>query len=183
MNGPSWPAVFARVPGGAEDASEAVRRAIQSVLPGAAYVNSRPLDNLVSPTQRAWEFGATMFLGFGVLALILAGLGLYSVIAYAVAQRTQELGVRIALGASIGALLRMIVGHGVAFALAGILIGSTLALGAGRWLQPLLFEQSARDPLVLMAVAMILLLVALCASLVPALRATRVDPTTALRAE
>ncbi|MGH7636695.1 MAG: ADOP family duplicated permease, partial [Gemmatimonadaceae bacterium] len=184
MDGPSHPAVFARVAGGdAANAAETVRRAIQSVLPGAAYVNASPLGNLVSPTQRAWEFGATMFLGFGALALILAGLGLYSVIAYAVAQRTQELGVRIALGASIGALLRMIVGQGVAFGIAGILIGSVLALWAGRWLQPLLFEQSARDPVILLSVAAVLLLVAVIASIVPAVRATRVDPTTALRAE
>ena len=183
LDGPSHPAVFARVAGDAAEASETVRRAIQTVLPGAAYANARPLGDLVSPTQRAWEFGATMFLGFGALALILAGLGLYSVIAYAVAQRTQELGVRIALGASIGALLRMIVGQGIAFGVAGILIGSGLALWAGQWLQPLLFEQSARDPLVLATAGGILLLVAVFASIVPALRATRVDPTTALRAE
>lgn len=183
LDGPSHPAVFARARGAALDMVEPVRRSVQPVLPGAAYVNARPLHDLVAPNQRAWEFGATMFLGFGALALILAGLGLYSVIAYAVAQRTQELGVRIALGASVGRLIRMIVKQGVLFAAAGIVIGSAIALWAGRWLAPLLFAQSPNDPVVYGSVAAVLLVVAVAATLVPALRATRVSPTEALRAD
>ena len=116
-------------------------------------------------------------------ALILASIGLYSVIAYAVAQRTHELGVRIALGASIADLTRMIVGQGVAFAVAGIAIGSVIALWAAKWIEPLLFAQKARDPMTFVGVGLVLLVVAIAATLRPALRATRVDPTIALRSD
>jgi putative ABC transport system permease protein len=180
---PSYPAVFARVNGRAEDFVEVLRRRLQLAMPGAAYITAVPLRKLVAPSQRSWEFGATMFVAFGALALVLAAIGLYSVIAYAVAQRTHELGVRIALGAGVGDVVRMIVGQGVTFALAGIAIGSVIALWAGRWVQPLLFAQKARDPTVYAGVAVVLIVVAIVATLRPALRATRVDPTVALRAE
>ena len=183
FDGPNFPAVFARVSGNADARVEPVRRAVQEILPGIAYVTARPLKSLVAPSQRSWEFGATMFLGFGALALVLAAIGLYSVIAYAVAQRTRELGVRIALGASMSAVMGMIVRQGMLFALSGILIGSAIALLAGRWLAPLLFDQSPRDPLIYGSVAILLLLVAMAATIVPAMRATRVSPTEALRAD
>jgi putative ABC transport system permease protein len=124
-----------------------------------------------------------MFVVFAALALVLATLGLYSVIAYAVAQRTRELGIRIALGASVGAVLRLIVRQGIVFAVAGIVVGSAVALLAARWVEPLLFATSARDPLVFAGVAAILLCVSCAATLSPALRATRVDPRITLRAE
>jgi ABC-type antimicrobial peptide transport system permease subunit len=124
-----------------------------------------------------------MFVAFGGLALVLAAIGLYSVIAYAVAQRTQELGVRMALGASGTSVMRMIVGQGIVFAAAGLLVGGTIALWAGRWLEPLLYSQKARDPLVFGIVAVVLFGVAIMATLHPAWRATRVDPTVALRAD
>jgi putative ABC transport system permease protein len=180
---PSYPAVFARVNGRAEDFLEVLRRRLQQEMPGAAYVTAVPLRTFVAPHQRSWEFGATMFVAFGALALVLAAIGLYSVIAYAVAQRTHELGVRIALGATVGDVVRMVVGQGVAFAVGGIAIGSVIALWAGHWVEPLLFSQSARDPRVFLVVGAVLLVVAIAATLQPALRATRVDPTVALRAE
>jgi putative ABC transport system permease protein len=181
--GQASPTVFARVSGEAGDNVEALRRRLQSEMPGAAYVNVVPLENLVSPQQRTWRFGATMFVAFGALALVLAAIGLYSVIAYAVAQRTQELSVRIALGASVGDVIRMIVRQGVAFALAGIAIGSLIALWASHWIEPLLFNQKARDPVIFAAVGVVLLAVAVAATLRPAIRATRVDPTVALRGD
>jgi hypothetical protein len=180
---PSYPAVFARVNGRAEDFLEVLRRRLQQEMPGAAYITAVPLRTFVAPHQRSWEFGATMFVAFGALALVLAAIGLYSVIAYAVAQRTHELGVRIALGASVGDVVRMVVGQGVAFAVAGVAIGSIIALWVGRWVEPLLFSQSARDPLVFLFVAAVLLVAAIAATLRPALRATRIDPTVALRTE
>jgi ABC-type antimicrobial peptide transport system permease subunit len=152
-------------------------------MPGVSYVTARPLRTFVTPRQRSWEFGATMFVAFGALALVLAAIGLYSVIAYAVAQRTHELGVRIALGASLGDIMRMILGQGVAFAVTGIVIGSVIALWAGKWVEPLLFAQKARDPTVYAGVALVLIVVAIVATLRPAVRATRVDPTVALRSE
>jgi predicted permease len=183
-SGEAWsPDMFARVNGRASDYVEVLRRRLQREMPGASYVTVRPLRELVAPRQRSWEFGATMFVAFGMLALVLAAIGLYSVIAYAVAQRTHELGVRIALGASVGDVLRMIVRQGLAFAIAGIAIGSLVSLWAGKWIEPLLFSESPRDPLVYGAVGTVLLVVAIVATLRPAIRATRVDPTVALRSE
>jgi predicted permease len=182
FSGPTG-SMLIRVNGKAIDFVEAVRTRLQREMPGASYVNAMPLRNVVAPRQRAWEFGATMFVAFAALALALAAIGLYSVVAYAVAARTRELGVRLALGASVGAIARQVIGQGVAFAVAGILIGGGLALAAARWVEPLLFDTPARDPLVFASVTGILLLVALAATLRPALRATRVNPTLALRAD
>jgi predicted permease len=173
--------MLVRVNGNAIDYVEALRTRLQREMPGASYVSAVPLRDLVAPRQRAWRFGATMFVAFAALALTLAAIGLYSVVAYAVAARTRELGVRIALGASLMRLARQIIGQGVVFAAAGIVIGGTVAFAAARWVEPLLFDTRARDPLVFVAVTGILLLVALLATLRPAWRAARVDPVRALR--
>jgi predicted permease len=184
FGGPTGSSVlFARVDGVAEDHVERVRQRLQRETPGAAYVTAVPFRALVAPQQRAWEFGATMFVAFAALALVLAAVGLYSVCAYGVAQRTRELGVRIALGASTASVVRLVMRQGAIFAVAGIAIGGATALLASHWIEPLLFAASARDPAVYAGVATILLLVALVATLRPALRATRVDPTIALRSE
>ena len=131
----------------------------------------------------SWKVGAAMFVAFGVLALLVAAVGLYGVISYNVAQRMHELGVRVALGAQSRDVVRLVVGQGVRFAGAGVLVGLGLALLAARWIQPLLFQQSARDPATYGAVGGLLLVVALVASSVPALRATRADPNSALRSD
>jgi len=175
--------LLVRVNGRAQDFVEALRARLQQEMPGSSYVTVMPLRTLVVPEQRAWQFGATMFLAFAVLALVLAAIGLYSVVAYAVAARTRELGVRIALGASLVAVARQVIGQGVYFAVAGIVLGGAIALAAARWVEPLLFDTPARDPLVFAVVTGILLVVALLATVRPALRATRVDPTVALRTE
>src|SRR6185436_11923456 len=120
--------------------------------------------------------GATMFVAFGALALIVAAVGLYGVIAYNVAQRMHELGVRVALGAQAADVGRLVVGQGLRLAIAGLAIGGAISLAASRWIQPLLFQQNARDPVVFAVVAAMLMVVALIASSVPAMRAARVDP-------
>jgi predicted permease len=176
-------AIVVRVRGDAADYVEPVRRQLQRLMPGAAYITTRPLRELVDPNLRSWRFSATMFAAFGLLALALAAIGLYSVIAYNVAQRTQELGVRIALGAKTRNVLRLIIGRGVGLTLTGVIIGGTIAYWASRWAEPLLYQQSARDPAVIGGVAFVLLAVAVLASAIPAMRATRVDPNVALRAE
>ena len=122
-----------------------------------------------------------MFVAFGGLALVLAAIGLYSLIAYDVAQRTQELGVRLALGASIHDVMRLVVSSGVRLVLAGVILGGGLALWGSKWMENLMFQQSPRDPLVFGVVAITLLVVALVASSGPAFRASRVDPNIALR--
>ena len=93
---------------------------LQPVMPGAAYVTVSPLEDLVDSQRRSWTLGATMFVAFGALALLVAAVGLYGVIAYNVAQRMHELGVRIALGAQSRDIVRLVVGQGVSFAAAGV---------------------------------------------------------------
>jgi len=176
-------ALLVRVTGDAADFSGTIRRALQSLMPGSAYVNVQPLRELVDPSMRGWQFGATMFLAFGALALTLAAVGLYSVIAYGVAQRQKELGVRIALGASRGSVVRLVVRGGVRMVVFGVAIGAVVALWASHWVEALLFDESPRDPLVYASVAGVLVIVAIIATALPALGASRVDPNTALRAE
>jgi ABC-type antimicrobial peptide transport system permease subunit len=176
-------ALLLRMRGDPAQQVESVRKALQAVMPGETYVTVRPMGEMVDRERRSWKVGATMFLAFGVLALLVAAVGLYGVITYNVAQRMHELGVRVALGAQSSDVVRLVVGQGVRFAVAGVLVGLALALFAARWIQPLLFQQSARDPATYGAVGAILLAVALVASAVPALRATRADPNTALRGD
>ena len=162
---------------------ESVRRALQAVMPGQSYVTVRPLREAVDQAQRSWRLGATMFVAFGLLALSVASVGLYGVIAYNVNQRMHEIGVRMALGARAGDILRLVVGQGLRFAVAGVIVGVMLALVAATWLQPLLYKQSARDPIVYIMVSAVLVVVAIIASASPAMRAARADPTSALRTE
>ena len=176
-------AVMLRMRDDPVQAVERVRRAMQAVMPGQTYVNVRPLRDVVDGQQRSWRVGATMFVAFGVLALIVAAVGLYGVVAYNVAQRMQELGVRVALGARTPDVVRLVVGQGVRFAVAGVALGTVLSLFAARWVQPLLFAQSATDVRVFGIVGGVLVLVAAAASALPARRATRVDPNTVLRAD
>jgi putative ABC transport system permease protein len=163
--------------------AEAIRKALQRVVPGASYVTVLPLREVVQNAQRSWRLGATMFVAFGALALAVAAVGLYGVIGYSVAQRMHELGVRVALGARRSDILRLVVGQSVRFALAGVVCGVVVALFSSRFMQPLLFHQSATDSTIYLAVGTVMLIVALAASALPALRAARADPNTALRAE
>jgi ABC-type antimicrobial peptide transport system permease subunit len=119
----------------------------------------------------------------GALALVVAALGLYSVMSYLVAQRTHEIGVRIALGACGGDILTLVLRSSMGMAALGVVLGLGLALASGRFVAPLLFETSSRDPGVFGGVALAMLAVALLASLVPALRARSVNPMEALRSE
>jgi predicted permease len=176
-------ALMLRMRGDPGQSVEPVRRALQAVMPGQSYVTVRPFREIIDARRRSWRVGAAMFVAFGGLALLVSAVGLYGVIAYNVAQRLHEVGVRIALGAGVGDVLRLIMGQGIRFALAGVVLGVGLALLASRWVQPLLFRQSARDPAVYALVGAMLLLVAVLASSIPALRATRADPNAALRAE
>ena len=162
---------------------EPLRRALQREMPGTAFVTVDPMGNIVGAKMRSWIVGATLFTAFGVLALVLAAVGLYSVIAYNVTQRKHELGVRLALGAERFGVVRLVVMESVRFALAGVAIGSGVALAAGKWIGPLLFDQSPRDVVVFGTVTAVLVCVAIVASWVPALRAARLDPKTALQAD
>jgi ABC-type antimicrobial peptide transport system permease subunit len=161
----------------------ALRRELQHMDPSLRTIYIQPLQDLIDPQLRPWRLGATMFGIFGFLALVVAAIGLYSVVAYAVTQRTHEFGVRMALGARPGDILRLVVRQGSTTAVIGTGIGIAVAVAAGRFIQPLLFATSARNPVILTTVACVLVLVATIASLIPAWRAKRVDPVVALRAD
>jgi predicted permease len=175
--------LFVRVRGKATAFAEQLRQRLQREMPGASYVTITPMADIVGGETRSWHLGATMFLMFGVLALALAALGLYSVIAYNVAQRTHELGVRRALGAQAADVIRLVVSDGLRLAAVGVVIGGGVALAAAKYVEPLLFKVSPRDPLIYVFVAVLLVAVAVVASWIPALRASRVDANVALRTD
>ena len=160
-----------------------IRQLMVRVDPSVTYVSTRYLQESIDPMVRPWRLGAAMFTLLGVLALVVAAVGLYSVISYQVAQRNHEIGVRIALGAQASNIVTLVVRNSASMAAIGVVIGTVIVLLTGRFIQPLLFETSPRDPVVLGGVAGALLTVAVLASSVPALRAKRVDPITALKAE
>ncbi|HYK12038.1 MAG TPA: ABC transporter permease [Gemmatimonadales bacterium] len=173
------------VRGGAEAArlAEPIRRALQGTDPDVPYVTVRTMADVVGVQTTAWRLGAGVFSAFGALALLLAAIGLYSVLSFGVAQRFREFGVRLALGAQAPDLMRQTMAKGLAPVIAGLGAGVFLAALSAKLVASLLFGVSPRDPGVLGAVSGILLLVAAAAAVVPAWRATRVDPASALRSE
>lgn len=160
-----------------------IKALLRGLDPSILYVDVNLLQDQLDPQIRPWRLGATMFVLCGALALVVAAIGLYSVISYLVAHRTHELGVRIALGASGASIVGLVVREGMVMAAAGAAVGVGVALVAGKWLEPHLFQTSARDPLVFGGVAVGILIVAFTASVFPALRAKRVTPMTALRSD
>jgi predicted permease len=162
---------------------EATRRRLQAAVPGLPYVNVFPMSDLVSPELQSWRLGAAMFGAFGGVSLVLAMVGLYSMLAYDVAQRRQELGLRVALGATARDLAWMVVGAGTRIVSLGAGVGLAIAWSAGGVIQPLLFQTSAHDPRVIAVVVLSLLTVTWLAAVAPLRRAWRIDPMTALRAD
>ncbi len=175
--------LYVRTRGPARLQLDGTRRELQALMPGMAYVDVRSLESIVEPNIRSWQLGATMFTLFGALALLVAAVGLYSVISYNVTQRMHELGVRVALGAQRPDLVRLVVGEGVRIIALGAAIGVGIALFAGRFVSELLYGVSERDPATFAMVIATLLIVAVAASVLPALRASRADPNVALRSE
>ena len=180
---PNRTGLFVRTRGEAARQADAIRRQLQRLMPAPAYITVTPFTEVIDQQTRSWKLGATMFVVFGLLALTLAAVGLYSVIAYNVVQRTHEMGVRIALGAQLRDVVKLVVGQGMRHGVMGIVIGGAIAFGAARWMKPLLFDESPRDPVVYTIVTLVLLAVAVTASWIPARRAARVDPNVALRSE
>jgi hypothetical protein len=143
----------------------------------------RTIEQVISASMADRTIVMTLLAGFAAAALLLAGIGIYGVISYAVAQRTREIGVRLALGAQRRDVTRLVMRQGLRLTLAGIVLGALVAVGASRVLSTLLYGVTAGDPLTYTAVAALLALVAVIAAHVPARRAARVDPVVALRAE
>jgi ABC-type antimicrobial peptide transport system permease subunit len=161
----------------------AVRSALRSLDATLAPVALLPMDDVVEGTTADPRFHARLFGTFAVLALLLAVMGIYSVLAYSVVQRTHEIGVRMALGAERGAVVAMVLRRTVVMSLAGIVLGIGAGLLATRVLATLLFAITPTDPRTFISVAGAMLASALAAAWVPARRATRVDPMVALRHE
>jgi putative ABC transport system permease protein len=162
--------------------ANAFRDAIRSTNP-AVPVRTTTMTAALSTAVATPRFRTLLVGTFAALALGLAMAGVYGVMAYAVGRRASEIGVRIAMGAAAGDILRLIMGHGLRLALVGIAIGSVIAFGTAQLLRGMLFAVSPADPLVFLGVATALLMTAAAATAIPALRAARMDPVTALRAE
>ncbi|MGH7482417.1 MAG: FtsX-like permease family protein, partial [Longimicrobiales bacterium] len=176
-------AILVRTRGVGQDVIPVLRSELMALDPALRFAEIVPLQDQIDPRARSWKLGAALFAAFGVLALVVAAIGLYSVLAFSVAQRTFELGVRSALGATRERLVGLILGQALRLTAIGIALGLAIALFAGPTIEPLLFDVSPRDPLILTSVAILLGLVALVAGCVPAWRATKVVPSMALKAE
>ncbi|MFI5178481.1 MAG: FtsX-like permease family protein, partial [Vicinamibacterales bacterium] len=165
----------------AETLSRAIGTAVHEIDRTQAVTDVRTLDQLKSESAAPNRLRTGLLATFAALALLLSGVGIYGVISYTVAQRTREIGVRAALGASSGALLRMVLTSGMGLAVAGLALGLVGALALTRVLGSLLSGVGARDPLTMTVSAVVLTLVALLACYVPARRAAKLDPISALR--
>ncbi|MGH7867549.1 MAG: FtsX-like permease family protein, partial [Candidatus Dormibacteraceae bacterium] len=161
----------------------AVRGAIHKLDPQLPVYRPRTLDGIVSESSGQQRFVALLLGLFAALALTLASVGIYGVIAYSVAQRTHEFGIRMALGAQRGDVVKMVLREGMALAVAGAGVGVVAALGLTRFLQGLLYGVTPTDPGTFVAVPLVLISVALLACYIPARRAMKVDPLVALRYE
>jgi predicted permease len=182
---PGWAAraiALRAEPSSAPSIVRAARQVLTSEFPGADPV-IEPMATVVEPNYRPWRLGATLFTMFGVLAGVVAALGVYSTVSYSVSQRTHEFGVRIALGAQFGDVMRHVLAEGLRTVVIGVAGGVILSLLAGRLVATLLYGITPRDPVALAVVAAILLGAATIAALVPGWRAARVDPMRALRLE
>ena len=163
--------------------ASAIRSEVAALDPGQPLTSVRTMSDVVATTTAPRRFN-TLILGiFSALALLLAALGIYSVISYATALRTKEIGIRAALGAAKGSILLLVLRKGIVLTLIGAAIGFTAALALTRLMSSLLFGVSATDPLVYVTVGIVCLIAALLACLLPARRATEVDPLSALRFE
>jgi predicted permease len=160
-----------------------VRRLLIGVDPTISYISAETIQARIEPQVRPWTLGATVFLLSGLLALVVAGIGIYSVMSYLIADRRREIGVRMALGATAQDIVRLVLRGSLLMAVVGIATGELVALLLGRLAEPLLFDTSPRDPAVFAGVAAVLLLVAMAATFLPARRARAVNPVEALRAE
>jgi putative ABC transport system permease protein len=162
---------------------EEMRTQVQSVDPELPVFGAQTLDDVLSTSLAERRFAMELVAMFAATALLLAGLGIYGTISFVVSERTQEIGIRLALGAKRGKILRMVLQQGLGLALAGTAVGIAAALIVAHLMAGLLYGVTPSDPLTFVGVAIVLTAVALAACYIPARRATRVDPLTSLRCE
>ena len=161
----------------------ALRSIVRSIDPGIAMQAPQPIDALLVDMTAQRRLNTLLLSVFGAVAALLAAVGIYGVIAYSVQQRTRELGVRVALGAPAGRILRLVLTEVSSLAVAGLCSASARALLLSRSMTTMLYGVSATDPATFAAIAVVAILTAVLASLIPALRAVRIDPVQALRSE
>src|SRR5262249_45466245 len=178
---PMWLAV--RTVGYARRWLSAVRAEIRAIDPNVPVASAGSMEDALHESVALPQFRTTAMAIFALAALALAAVGVYGVLAYSVARRTQEIGVRMSLGATSAAVLRLVLGQGSRLAGAGIVLGLAGALGVTRVLKELLFGVTASDVATFAGAALVLGTVAVAATLIPAWRAARIDPVTALRQE
>jgi putative ABC transport system permease protein len=161
----------------------AVTSAIREIDSTIPVTNVQTMQELVTTSLSSERFSLLLLGAFALLALILAAIGIYSVLSYSVRRRVQEIGIRLALGASLSDVLRMVIFEGLRPTLLGVFIGIAGALALARVMSNLIYGVKPTDPLTFVSVAFLLGMVALCASIIPAYRAAKVDPLVALRYE
>jgi putative ABC transport system permease protein len=181
----SWPEMYLVVRSAAKPAAlvPALRRVVAALDPGLPLAAVRTMDETLAASVSEPRFRTLLLGAFSVLALLLATVGVYGLVAYTLAQRTHELGIRVALGASRGRVLRLVLAGGLRLIGAGVAIGLLASLALTRLASSLLFGVTATDPPTFLAAALLLSLVALLASFLPARCATRLDPAAVLRSE
>jgi predicted permease len=175
--------VVVRTRGEPTAALPVLRREMAELDGRVRYVDARPYREFIDPQYRSWRLGALLFTSFGALALLVAAVGLYGLLAFGVAQRTREIGIRAALGARRERIVRLVVSRSLRLVAGGLLLGLAIAALAAPRLQELLYETAARDAAVFAGVALTLLVVAVLGAVVPAWRAVRIQPQEALRVE
>jgi putative ABC transport system permease protein len=163
--------------------ASAVRGQILALNKEQPVFNVRTMEQIVAQSVAARRFSMLLLTIFALVALALASLGIYGLLSYAVSQRAREIGVRMALGAQSGDVVKLVIGQGMKLALIGVTIGLIASLALTRTMKTLLFGISATDPVTFAAIALLLTFVALLACFVPARRATTIDPLTTLRQE
>jgi putative ABC transport system permease protein len=173
--------IFARTTGDPTSFAPAVRAAVKRVVPAAPVFDIRSMSSRISTATAQTRFSATLLAMFAVVALSLAVMGIYGVLSFAVAQRTNEIGIRMALGAERGNVLGLVMRDAAVLALIGLSIGVAAALAFTRVLRTMLYDVATTDPLTYAVMAGTLALAVLAASWIPARRASRVDPVIALR--
>ena len=176
-------AVVLRTQGDPTAVMNQVRETVKEIDPRQVIYNVQTMDDVVATSYAARRLTMILLAAFAVLALALACVGIYGVISYFVGQRTQEIGIRMALGAQRNDILHLVLGEGAKMAMLGAVIGIAASLGLTRLMAKQLFGVSAHDPMTYASVALLLVLVALAACYVPARRAAQVDPMTSLRRE